>query len=130
MRCDVAVFGMHAHSECEVVRLRASPAKRGVQPWLRCTRVTFVSMCAASKRVYMESGRAPICHLPGLVRCLAALAEVQALSAFLVLHAEPQSCARAGERRTVAFHFNGAMLATMYLCYGRHGERGRRRRGL
>ena len=65
----------------------------------------------------MESGRAPICHLPGLVRCLAALAEVQALSAFLVLHAEPQSCARAGERRTVAFHFNGAMLATMYLCY-------------
>jgi hypothetical protein len=39
------VFGMHAHSECEVVRLRASPAKRGVQPWLRCTRVTFVSMC-------------------------------------------------------------------------------------
>ena len=60
------------------------------------------------------------CH--GLVRCLAALAEVQALSAFLVLHAEPQSCARAGERRTVAFHFNGAMLATMYLCYGRHGE--------
>ena len=68
------------------------------------------------------------CH--GLVRCLAALAEVQALSAFLVLHAEPQSCARAGERRTVAFHFNacfnGAMLATMYLvlCFGRHDERG------
>ena len=42
---------MQARSECEVVRLRASPAKRGVQPWLRCTRVTFVSMCAASKRV-------------------------------------------------------------------------------
>ena len=27
---------MQAHSECEVVRLRASPAKRGVQSWLRC----------------------------------------------------------------------------------------------
>jgi hypothetical protein len=73
----------------------------------------------------MESGRAPIWRWMGkwhgLVHCLAALAEVQALSAFLVLHAEPQSCARAGERRTVAFHFNacfnGAMLATMYLCY-------------
>ena len=65
-----------------------------------------------------------------LVRCLPALVGVQALTVLLVLHAEPQSCARAGERRTVAFHFNGAMLATMYLCYGRHDERGRRRRGL
>jgi hypothetical protein len=74
----------------------------------------------------MESGRAPIWRWMGkwhgLVHCLAALAEVQALSAFLVLHAEPQSCARAGERRTVAFHFNGAMLATMYLreWYSKH----------
>jgi len=36
---------MQAHCECEVVQLRASQAKRGAEPWLRCTRVTFVSMC-------------------------------------------------------------------------------------
>ena len=42
-----------------------------------------------------------------LVRCLPALVGVQALTVLLVLHAEQQSCARTGERQTVAFHFNG-----------------------
>ena len=83
------VFGMHAHSECEVMRLRASPAKRGVQPWLRCTRVTFVSMCR-KQACGKESGRASIWRWMGkwhgLVRCLAALAEVQALSCCMLSH--------------------------------------------
>ena len=93
------------------------------------TRHVCEHVCLKQACVYGERAST---HMPlaWLGAFLAALAEVQALSAFLVLHAEPQSCARADERRTVAFHFNGAMLATMYLCYGRHGERGRRRRGL
>ena len=54
------------------------------------------------------------CH--GLVRCLAALAEVQALSAFLVLHAEPESCARAGERRTVACFISMGLCSQRCTC--------------